>query len=208
MRRSVFATLIAIAAGVGCGGTLPQTHYYALAQPARQATAPGPARGVLSVDELTVAAAYDDQRIVYRQGPYRLGYYEYHQWSAAPSLAISDYVRDALEQSGRFQRVTERRSADTTLVLGGRIAAFEEVDKSPTQWVGRVDLELSLEEPRSGKVIWSRRFREERPLTTKHPSGLAQALSGILSQIAAQAAVEISAAAENAAREQRATSRL
>jgi ABC-type uncharacterized transport system auxiliary subunit len=194
MRRLAFPALLAIV--TGCGAA-PRTNYYALAlPPARHAAAPG--RGVLSVDELAVAAAYDDQRIVYRPGPYRLDYYEYHQWSAAPSLAISDYVRDALEQSGRFERVTDQRGPDTTLVLRGRIAAFEEVDVSPSQWLGRVELELYLEEPKSGVVVWSRRFREERPLSTRHPSGLAQALSAALAQIVARAAPEISAAARAA----------
>jgi ABC-type uncharacterized transport system auxiliary subunit len=153
-----------------------------------------------------VASAYDDQRIVYRKDRYRLDYYEYHQWSAAPSLAISDYVRDALEQSGRFARVSDQRSPDTTLVLRGRIAAFEEVDLSATEWVGRVDLELYLEHPKTGKVVWSQRFREQRPLTVRHPSGLAQALSAALAQIVARAAPEISKAADRVERPENATS--
>jgi ABC-type uncharacterized transport system auxiliary subunit len=204
MHRLLLAGLIAVA--TGCGSA-PQTHYYALALP-RPQPRPEQARGVLSVDELSVAAAYDDQRIVYRKSPYRFDYYEYHQWSSAPSLAITDYVRDALEQSGRFARVSDQRSADTTLVLRGRIAALEEVDLSPTEWVGRVDLELVLEDPKTSRVVWSRRFREQRPLTTRHPSGLAQALSAALAQIVAQAAPEISSAAERIERGESATSRL
>lgn len=204
--RPALLTAAVIAFAAGCGAA-PQTHYYALALPPPRPLA-APARGVLSVDELAVAAAYDDQRIVYRKSPYRFDYYEYHQWSAAPSLAITDYVRDALEQSGRFARVTDERSADTTLVLRGRIAAFEEVDLSPSEWAGRVDIELVLEDPKSGNVVWSRRFREQRPLATRHPSGLAQTLSALLAEIVAQAAPEISAAAERVEREGKATSAL
>jgi uncharacterized lipoprotein YmbA len=184
--------LLAIALAMSCGSG-PQTQYYALALPqAQPLTRQG--RGVLSVEELSVAAAYDDQRIVYRKSPYRFDYYEYHQWSAAPSQAITDYMRDALEQSGRFARVTDERTKDTTLVLRGRIAAVEEVDLTPTEWAGRVDLELFAEDPTTGNVVWSRRFREQRALATRHPAGLAQALSAMLAQIVAQAAPEISAA--------------
>src|SRR5687768_7146284 len=204
MRRLLLVSLIAV---VTACGSAPQTHYYALALPQPQPR-PEQARGVLSVDELSVAAAYDDQRIVYRKSPYRFDYYEYHQWSSAPSQAITDYVRDALEQSGRFARVTDQRSADTTLVLRGRIAAVEEVDLTPTNWVGRVDLELFVEDPKTGSVVWSKRFREQRPLATRHPSGLAQALSAVLAQIVAQAAPEISAAAQRVERGQSATSSL
>jgi uncharacterized lipoprotein YmbA len=198
--------LLAIALAMGCGSG-PQTQYYALALPHAQPRA-AQGRGVLSVDELSVAAAYDDQRIVYRKSPYRFDYYEYHQWSSAPSQAITDYVRDALEQSGRFARVTDQRSADTTLVLRGRIAAVEEVDLTPTEWVGRVDLELFALDPNTGKVVWSKRFREQRSLATRHPSGLAQALSALLAQIVAQAAPEISAAAQRLERGESATSSL
>ncbi len=197
---------IAFALAAGCGSAQP-TRYYALALPPAPPLAT-PARGVISVEELAVAAAYDDQRIVYRKDRYRFDYYEYHQWSAAPSLAISDYVRDALEQSGRFARVTDPRSPDTTLVLRGRIAAFEEVDLSPSEWAGRVDIELFLEDPKTSRVVWSQRFREQRPLTVRHPSGLAQALSAALAQIVARAAPEISAAAERLERTENPTSSL
>jgi uncharacterized lipoprotein YmbA len=198
--------LLALVLAAGCGSA-PQTQYYALALPAAQPRAEQ-GRGVLSVEELSVAAAYDDQRIVYRKSPYRFDYYEYHQWSSAPSQAITDYVRDALEQSGRFERVTDERSKDTTLVLRGRIAAVEEVDVTPTEWVGRVDLELFAEDPQTGRVVWSKRFRERRPLATRHPSGLAQALSAVLARIVAQAAPEISAAAQRVERDDSATSSL
>jgi len=180
-------------------GSVPVTHYYTLAPaPAKQLSTRGSA--VLSIDELSVASAYTDQRIAYRPAPYRLEYYDYHQWAAPLSMALTDYLRDALSESGRFQQVaTERRSA-TTLVLGGRLAAFEEVDVTPQHWVGRVDIELFLEEPRSGKVVWSRRFREQQDLKTRDPAGLAEALSAALSRIVTQAVPEIWSTVDRAER--------
>jgi ABC-type uncharacterized transport system auxiliary subunit len=179
--------------------SIPQTHYYALVLPPALESYTA-TRAELTVDELSVASAYDDQRIVYRPGPYRLRYYEYHQWSAPPSLAVSDYLRDALSQSGRFQRVSSERSPATTLVLGGRISSFEEVDVTPTRWVGRVELELFLEDPNSGEVVWSRRFRVQRPLSTRSPAGVAEALSSALAQIVAEATPQIAGVAERARR--------
>jgi ABC-type uncharacterized transport system auxiliary subunit len=192
VKELVFAGMLSLAASCG---SLPQTHYYALALPPPQQP---PRRGsaVLVVEELSVASAYEDQRIVYRPGPYRLEYYDYHQWSAPPALAIRDYVRDALARNGRFHSVTSERSRTTTLVLGGRLFSFEEVDVTPKHWVGRVELELFLEDPRSGERVWSRIFREERPLPARNAAGLAQALSAALSEIVAEATPEISNHAE------------
>jgi ABC-type uncharacterized transport system auxiliary subunit len=194
MKKLVLAGMILLT--VSCG-PLPQTHYYALAlpppeQPAERGSA------VLAVDELSVASAYEDQRIVYRPAPYRFEYYEYHQWSAPPSLVISDYVRDALARSGRFRSVTSERSPATTLVLGGRVSSFEEVDVTPKHWIGRIELELFLEDPRTGERVWTRLFREERRLPKQHPTGLAQALSSALSDIVAKATPAISYHAERA----------
>ena len=51
-----------------CGGKMPETRFYQLAEPAGQ-PAPGP--GVpLVVEALSTDAAYDDERIVYRVTPY------------------------------------------------------------------------------------------------------------------------------------------
>src|SRR5690606_14936877 len=68
---------------IGCGGAVPQTHFYTLVVPPR---APAPATGhALSIDLLTADAAYDNDRIAYRKSPYRIDYYQYHRWSALPS---------------------------------------------------------------------------------------------------------------------------
>ena len=197
MRKLVLAAVVLLTAGCG---SLPRTHHYALALPPPEQPEQPAERvpAVLTVDELSVASAYDEQRIVYRPAPYRLEYYEYHQWSAPPSLVISDYVRDALARSGRFHSVTSERTPRTTLVLGGRVAAFEEVDLTPKHWIGRVELELFLEDPRSGERVWTRLFREERRLPKRHPAGLAKALSSALSDIVAKAMPEIAYHAERA----------
>lgn len=181
-----FALLFLAALG-GCV-TNYDTHRYALSpprldsQPARLLEG-GP---VLTVEELEIDAAYDEERIVYRPTAYQLEYYPYHLWSATPSLAVSDYLRAAYARSGRFGRVTRSFSDDADVILRGRVTAIEELDVSPTRWVGRIALELELEDARTGEVVWSESYAEQVPLARQHPAALAPALSGALAKIVAR----------------------
>jgi ABC-type uncharacterized transport system auxiliary subunit len=185
--------LIALAA---CGGNIPQTRYYQLATPA-SATTPAHGERVLVVESLATEGAYDDERIVYRADPYRLDYYQYHHWSSTPGVMIGGFLRQALARTGAFRAVLREAAPDASLVLGGRIVAIEEIDQSKTQWLGRIAIELTLSDPKTGEIVWTQPFDESEPLTAQTPEGLATGLSVAMSRIVALAAPTI---AEVAAR--------
>ncbi len=175
--------LVAILAA--CGGKLPETRFYQLAAPVTSAKP--------ATDDLTIAlenfetdAGYDDERIIYRSTPYRLDYYQYHRWSAAPGVIIGNFLEQSLERSGRFRTVS-RDSEHATTSLRGRVIAIEEVDRSKTQWSGRLVLELSLVDPRTSETLWSQQFEESEPLRLQTPEGLAEALSIAMTRIADRA---------------------
>lgn len=177
--------LAACLAALACGGRLPETRYYQLAAPSG-GVARTPAGASLAIEPLETDPAYDDERIVYRLTPYRLDYYHYHRWSAPPGTLVADYLERAFEHSGRFRSVSRaERAAPTT--LGGRVIALEEVDQSPTAWVGRVVVELTLTDNATGTVLWSEQYEETEPLDSQSPEGLAKALSLALHRIAHRA---------------------
>jgi ABC-type uncharacterized transport system auxiliary subunit len=197
------AVLVALVAGLGCGlgacgGKMPETRFYQLAEPAGKTT-PG-AGAAIVVEPLTTDTAYDDERMVYRVTPYRLDYYNYHRWSAPPGLLIANYLERAFEKSGRFSAVTRETNPDATVALGGRVVAIEEIDQSKTKWVGRIVLELTLTDTKSGDVLWSEQFEETEPLPIQSPEGLARALSSALERIANRAVPAVSVLAEQVAR--------
>jgi ABC-type uncharacterized transport system auxiliary subunit len=175
---------------IGCGGRAPETHYYDLAAAARRAPAAGP---VLAIEPLEVDDAYDDERIVYRENPYRLAYYHYHRWSATPGILVAGHLERALEASGHFSAVVRGDSARAALVLGGRVVALEEVDVSKKRWMGRVSLELFLRDAASGEIVWIEQFDESEPLRKQSPEGLARGISRALDRIARRAAPELAA---------------
>jgi ABC-type uncharacterized transport system auxiliary subunit len=177
---------------------MPETRFYQLAEPAGK-PAPGP--GVpLVVEALSTDAAYDDERIVYRVTPYRLDYYNYHRWSAAPGTLIANYLERAFEKSGQFGAVTRELNPAAPVVLGGRVVAIEEVDQSKTRWLGRIVLELTLTDTGTGQVLWAEQFEESEPLPMQTPEGLARALSTALERIANRAVPIVSMLAEQTAK--------
>lgn len=180
MRPRIATTLIAVALAA-CGGRVPETRYYQLAAPGTGARG---GDAVLVLDTLATDPAYDDERIVYRTSPYRLDYYQYHRWSAAPGTLIANYLEAALERSGTCRAVVRELTADASVVLGGRVVAIEEIDRSRTEWFGRIVLELTLTDARTGSVLWTEQFEETEPLPMQTPEGLSRALSVAMQRIA------------------------
>lgn len=192
MTRRLALGLVVLAA---CGGKMPDTRYYQLVPP--QATA-GRGDVSLAIEPLATDQAYDDERIVYRLSPYRLDYYQYHRWSAAPGTLVGAYLEQALEHGGRFRMVTRETTADVPAVLGGRVIAIEEVDHSHTSWFGRIVIELRVTDARTNRVVWSKQYEETEPLAKQSPEGLAQALSLAMARITHRAEPDIEGAARSA----------
>lgn len=177
--------LVLVAILAACGGKLPETRFYQLAAPAAPAK-PATDDLAIALENFETDAGYDDERIIYRSTPYRLDYYQYHRWSAAPGVIIGNFLEQSFERSGQFRTVS-RDSEHATAVLRGRVIAIEEVDGSKTQWSGRLVLELSLVDPRTSETLWSQQFEESEPLRLQTPEGLAEALSIAMTRIADRA---------------------
>jgi len=193
-RASVAAVWIACA---GCGGKLPDTRYYQLA-PTDAKVRGGD--GMLVLETLTTDAAYDDERIVYRTTPYRIDYYQYHRWSSAPGVMVGNYLEQAFETSGKFRAVVRDTIPDAPVILAGRVIAIEEVDRSKTEWIGRLVLELVLTDARTGEALWTEQLEETEPLRQQTPEGLAAALSVAMSRIVAHTVPVIADLADRQAR--------
>ena len=83
---------------------------------------------------------------------------------------------------------TDRRA----VVLGGRVVAIEEVDIDPKHsGSAAIALELTLTDPKTGKVVWAQQYEETEPLPAQNPEGLARAISTALDRIAKRAAPQI-----------------
>jgi hypothetical protein len=140
------------------GGRAPDTHYYDLASNARRHAGDGP---VLVIEPLSADEPYDDERMVYRENPYRVDFYHYHRWSASPGAVVSRHLERALGASGRFSAVLREDAKNAAYVLGGRLIALEEVDVSRRRWLARVSSSSTCATP--PPATWSGRRSSRRP---------------------------------------------
>ncbi|HUJ59143.1 MAG TPA: ABC-type transport auxiliary lipoprotein family protein [Kofleriaceae bacterium] len=171
---------------VGCAAAVPETHYYQLSLPVAAAASPN-ATATITIAALDAQGPYDDDRMVYRQDPYRLDYYPYRRWSSPPGTLIADYLADAFSRSGRFRAVLRDAGAPATLALGGRVLAIEEVDQSRARSTAHVALQLDATDPATGKLVWSARYDDREPMSAESADGLARALSSAMARIAQRA---------------------
>jgi ABC-type uncharacterized transport system auxiliary subunit len=177
------AALAALA--IGCGRSLPDTHFYTLARgsgplPASSTTA------VLAIEPFDADRPYDDDRMVYRLDPYRMDFYTYDRWSAPPGEMIGAYIADVAAKSGRFRAVVRDGSADAQVTLGGRVIAIEEVDVAPGRSVARLVIDLEVRDA-NARSLWHARFEETEPMVSRDPQGLARATTTALQRVLGRA---------------------
>lgn len=190
MTRALMISALVLAA---CASRPPQTSYYVLDLP--EATGNGAGRAILAVEPFTAHATYDEERIAYRTSPNQLDYYHYHRWASPPGQLVSEFLRLAYDGTPWFRAVLTDATPETSVILRGRVIQFEEIDVSPSKWMGGVRVELLLEDARSGEIVWRRIAEREVPLPERSPRGLARALSDAVASIAKETAPEIGRAA-------------
>lgn len=145
----------------------------------------------IGLEPFSAAAAYGGDRIAYKTSAYRLDYYHYHRWSAAPSLLVRAFLRDAYIRAG-LPVCGSSPAVAATVTLGGRLIALREIDVTPSEWVGEIVIDLWVSAPSSGRTIWFQSFVERERLSQRSPEGLARAISAALARIADRSAAPVS----------------
>lgn len=202
-RPNARPALAALAAALlaGCfsiGGERAELAVYGPRVDLRAAADVAPLDRTLAVGEPNASTALDSNRIAVRPEPSRLQVYAGAIWSDhAPALVQSALV-DALGDSGRFRAVvrpTDSVAADLLLRLD--LTHFEAIyaddAKRPTVVI---ELQATLVEQRSQRVLASRRFRNEQPSEREKLPQVVAAFEAGLSATATEMAPWL---AENAA---------
>lgn len=179
----------------------PETKYYTVS-PALLEKQDASGTAVLSVEQFTGDAAYEDTRMVYRESDFELDYYYYHRWTSPPAVMISDYLRVAYSRSGLFRTVESGFSPEAAVFLNGRVVAVEEIDIDEDNWKARVVIDMRLRNAKSGRVVWADTITEEEPIDEQEPEGLARAVSRAMTRIVQRTAPIIAREAEAVDRRQ------
>ena len=140
----------------------------------------------LAIAEPHASTALDSNRIAVRPKPSTLQVYAGAIWAdPAPVLVQSAFV-DAFATSERFPAVlrpTDSVAADLLLRLDLRHfeSAYAEGEKRP---VALVEIQATLVDQRSHRVLGSRRFRAEAPAERAKLEQVVPAFEGALSEVA------------------------
>jgi len=163
----------------GCGGGVLYPKYYDLEIP----PAPRPA---LSWKRLPVTVAvrrfetlpYLRQgRIVYRQSPGEIAFYEYHRWAVDPAVTVTTAMIDSLRSSRLFSFVKPYDGHDQQeYLMTGRLERLDEID-----YEGGVQVEAKLSaelvNPRTGATLWTGGAAETLRLDTRNVNSVIMEMS-------------------------------
>ena len=142
VKMSVCALTLLIAS---CGGGR-RPHYYALEIPPAPGRAVRDPRfpGTVAVCRFETPSYLRQGRIIYRETPEEVGFYEYHRWAADPAETVTTAMIDALRSSRQFsfvKRCDGHNQQDYLLV--GRIERLEEIDfDGPVRVKAQITAEL------------------------------------------------------------------
>jgi len=200
MRRlAALALLLPLLAA--CGAALrsrppDRTYRMAYAPPAPDgSTVPA----TLRVVPFGIAADYDRQGFVYREGTYDVGVDHYNRWIAAPSAMITDLVARDLSAAGAFQAVLQGPSALPAIYeLSGWIETLEEREESGcTAHVRLRALFVRVPERGPRQVLFEDSLTGDEPCTPGDAPSVAEAMSRAVQHISDDLRARLVAAALN-----------
>jgi ABC-type uncharacterized transport system auxiliary subunit len=144
---------------------------------------------VLRIAPLGVAAIYDRQPIVYRDGIYSTGAYFDRRWSANPGSMVADVLARDFSDSGLYRAVQRAPSLLAgDYQVGGEIEAIEE-EAGASGCAAHLRLRMLVMRLRAGKgdpVLWQHAYSADEPCPCNQPGALVAAMSHGLEKISAQ----------------------
>src|SRR5271157_3886499 len=179
-KRLMTACLISTALLMsGCAGKVRYPNYYTLAvAPTKQPASSGAHQSAtLAVRRFDTPAYLRQGRIVYREAPEQIGFYEYHRWASDPGVVVTTGVIDSLRSTNLFSVVGPYAGQDhPDYLLSGRLERLDEVDyKSGVQV--EVKLSAQLVNVRTGAPVWAGAVTQTSEVSDRNVNSVVVAMS-------------------------------
>jgi len=141
---------------LSCGGKIRYSQYYTLELAPTPRPAAGDPRGIgtVAVSPFGTSAYLRQGRIVYREAPNEIAFYEYHRWAADPGATVTTAMIETLRSSGPFSLVERYDIHDKSeYLMTGRLERLDEIDYGGGV---RVEAKLSAQvvNLRTGSAVW------------------------------------------------------
>jgi len=143
---------------------------------------------ILGVPALRVAAVYDRQAIVYREGENATGTDFYNRWSANPGAMVADLLARDLADSGAYRSVQRGPSLlPADYLLTGEIEEIEErVGPAGCTAHLRMRLTVARASGANDAVRLAKTYAGDEPCACRQPRALAASMSRALERISTQ----------------------
>lgn len=188
-RRRLGLASLAVACWA-CGGAVPPTNYYVLDLPAPTPAA-APLEHTAILMPIRVGGVIRQGRIIYRESPVEVGYYEYHRWAEDPQESVSRALREQVLALGTFARLDHfdgRTAAD--YVLRGELRRLEEVDHGGGVRAA-VEISLELVESATARVVWAGTAEKNEQVSASEVRSVVAGLSAAAEQAIRQLSGEL-----------------
>lgn len=171
----------AVASCLACGASGPPTRYYALNLPRSPPAAERLAHTAVLMP-IRAGEIAGQGRIVYRESPHEVGFYEYHRWAEDPEDSVAEALASELLARGTFASVTPfdgRTQAD--FILRGELRRIEEIDyEGPVK--ASVEISLELVDADTSRVVWSGNAAAAEDVATAEVRSVVERLSASADQ--------------------------
>lgn len=176
VNRAWLVAGLALMAG-GCGGPIPETHFYVLNLPASAPQPRDPAPYTAVVMPFRAAEQLRQDRIVYRPSAVEVEYYDYHRWAERPADALTAALADRLRAQHAFSEVSifDGRTKGDYLIRG-RLERLEEID-SPESVSVQAAMSADLVEVKTNRTVWSGSASQSQPVSEGEVKAVVEAMS-------------------------------
>jgi ABC-type uncharacterized transport system auxiliary subunit len=150
----------------------------------------------IRVNRFTIATAYNNNNMIFHPDTYALDSFNYNRWAVNPADMVGDYLLRDLLASRLFHAAFSRYAVDEGryVVQGGIEDFFLRLDNKNGN-VAVVSLEITLKDTKqreaTRKILYQKKYRDERLLTEQSPRGYCQAMSFAMQKLSQQIIADI-----------------